>query len=127
METVWRRQILNTQGGVLFWVDSPVWSEKASDGEGCCQTVTGDRDSSFLWVLFPLPPAYPLSSAPQPPDDNGSTLAVQPGWDFYRHARHWGCQDNELKTLQAHMSTAAQSGWPGTLSALSQSPPWMTQ
>lgn len=127
VETVWRRPILNTQGGVLFWVDSPVWSEQASDGEGCCQSETGDRDSSFLRFLFPLPPTCPLSSAPQSPDDNGSALAAQPGWDFYRHARHWGCQDNELKAPQAHISTGARSVWPSTLSALSQSPPRTTQ
>lgn len=76
----------------------------------------------------PLSPAFPLSSTPQSPDDNSSALAVQAGWDFYRHTRHLGdCQDNELKAQHTHISAGARSGWPGSLSALSQSPPWMTQ
>ncbi|TWW72870.1 cAMP-specific 3',5'-cyclic phosphodiesterase 4B [Takifugu flavidus] len=41
------------------------------------------------------------------PDDNSSTPAVQPGRDFYGRGRQRGCRDNELKALQAHMSSAA--------------------
>lgn len=74
------------------------------DGEGCCQTVTGDRDTSFLSFYFPCPPRCPLSSAPWLPDYNSSVLAKQPGWFFYRQPRHWGCQDNERKALQARSS-----------------------
>lgn len=125
MQTLWRRPILNTQGGVLLWVDSPVWSEKASGGEGRCQSVTGDRDSSFLRFFFPLPP--PFAPSPLLPTLTMAARRPRSRAEAFTDARVTGGRgDNELEAPQAHISTGAQSGRPGTLSALSQSPPRMT-
>lgn len=104
---------------------SAVWG-RTLDGEGCCQTMAGDRDTSFLSLYFPcptLPPSFTAWST----DNNSSVLAKQPGWLFYRQVRHWDCRDNGHKALQARSRTSAQSGRPGPLLAVSQSPPSMIQ
>lgn len=82
-----------------------MWSKRAGDGEGCCQTVTADCDSSFLWFYFLCPPLGPRPSAPQSPDDNSS---VQPGRDVHGRGRQRGCRDNELKAPQARVSGPAR-------------------
>lgn len=65
VETVWRRQIINTQGGVIhFHLSSVLWSEGGL-GWG---VVLSYRDGwpwhQFPVSLFPVPPTAPSSLLP---------------------------------------------------------------
>lgn len=93
------------------------------DGEGCCQTVTGDRDTSFLSFYFPCPPAAPSPLLP----DYQTTIAA-----FWPSSQVDSFTDNHVTGAVKTMSTrpcrrAARSGRPSILFTVSQSPPNMTQ
>lgn len=60
---MWRHQILNTQGGVLLWVDSLVWSNRAWGGGGAAVRlwrVTVTAASCGFDFLCPSPAPFPL-------------------------------------------------------------------
>ncbi len=85
VQTVWRRQIINTQGGVVhFRLYSTLWSEGGLGWGG----VLSDRDGWLRpWHQFPVSifPVHPAAPSPLLPGYQTTIAALstkQPGWVF---------------------------------------------